>query len=79
MRYVIAMIFAAAAAAIAFKFFSGHVADWAVSTMKFESPDQNDTWHDLTFMVCNVIGLVVGWIIGWGVGGAVAERGPQAP
>lgn len=76
MRYLIAMIFAVAGAALTMMFLAGPVATQAVASMKFSSPDQNDNYFDLIYMATNAGGLVLGWLIGWIIGGPL-RSGPR--
>jgi hypothetical protein len=78
MRYLIAIIFAIVGAALAMKFLSGPVADWAALQLKFDSSDDAENINQLAFMVVNLAGLIVGWVIGWAVGGPL-WRGGQRP
>lgn len=73
MRYVIAILFAIAGAAVAFMFLSGPLANWASMQMKFESSDGAETVNQMAFMVVNFLGLLVGWTIGWAAGAGFAE------
>jgi cytochrome bd-type quinol oxidase subunit 2 len=70
MRYVVAMVFAVIAAALAAVFLSSQVADWVVARQTFESPDEADTMHMLAYMGSNVAALIVGWLVGWVISGA---------
>lgn len=72
MRYLIAMLFAIAAAALAMLYVSGPFASWAVAKFAFENPDQVNDLHVALFMGLNLAALVAGWVIGWLAGGAVA-------
>lgn len=76
MRYLVAMLFAIAAAGLAMLFLSGRIASWVVSGMTFDNPDQVNDLHVALFMGANLAALVVGWLIGWQVGGRVA--GPDS-
>jgi hypothetical protein len=68
MRYLIAMIFAVAAAGATTYFVSTPAASWVVRQFAFESPDEVADLHSLVFMGVNLLGLAVGWTIGWWVG-----------
>jgi hypothetical protein len=48
---------------------SSHVAEWVVSHQKFDSSDDAENLHMLTFMATNVAGLLVGWLVGWTIAG----------
>ena len=69
MRYVVAMVFAIVVAGLTTVFLSSHVADWVVSHQKFDSSDDAENLHMLTFMATNVAGLLVGWLVGWTIAG----------
>ncbi len=79
MRELVAIIFAVAGAALAFFFLSGPLANWAALQIPVSSPDENDNWHDLIFMIANVGGLVAGGFAGWMIAGPLAsgERPPR--
>jgi len=68
MRYLVAIIFAIIGAALAMKFASGPVADWAALQLKYESSDDAENMNQMAFMAVNLAGLIVGWTIGWAVG-----------
>ena len=70
MRYVVAMVFAVIGAALVAVFLSSQAADWVVAHQSFESPDDADNLHMLTYMGSNVAGLIVGWLVGWTVAGS---------
>ena len=78
MRYLIAIIFAIVGAALAMKFLSGPVADWAALQLKFDSSDDAENINQLAFMVVNLAGLIVGWVIGWAVGGPLWRGGQRS-
>ena len=67
MRYVVAMVFAIIVAGLATVFLSSHVADWVVSHQRFDSSDDAENLHMLTFIGANVAALLVGWLVGWTV------------
>jgi hypothetical protein len=73
MRYLVAIIFAIAGAALAFNFLSGAVADWAALQFKFESSDGADNMNQLAFMATNILGLIVGWAVGWTIAGPLSK------
>ncbi len=77
MRYLVAIIFAIVGAALAMKFLSGPVADWAALQFKFDSSDDAESMNQMVFMAVNLAGLVVGWTIGWAIGGPLS--GGQRP
>jgi hypothetical protein len=68
MRYVVAIVFALIGAALTALFLGSAVADWVVGHMSFESPDDADNLHMLTYIGSLVGGLIVGWLVGWIVG-----------
>jgi hypothetical protein len=78
MRYVVAMVFAFIAAALAIIFLSSSVADWVVGHMSFESPDDADNLHMLAFIGSNIVALLVGWMVGWVIGGSGGTKPPPA-
>ena len=69
MRYVVAMVFAVIVAGLAAVFLSSSVADWVVAHETFESSDDAENLHMLTFIGTNVVALLVGWLVGWAVAG----------
>ena len=69
MRYVVAMVGAIIVAGLAIVFLSSHVADWIVSHRSFESSDDAENLHMLTFIATNVVALLVGWLVGWTIAG----------
>lgn len=75
MRYLVAIIFAIAGAALAMQFLSGPVADWAALQLKFDSSDEAENINQLAFMAVNLAGLVIGWAIGWALGGSLRRGG----
>jgi len=70
MRYLVALVFAIIVAGLAIVFLSSHVADWVVSHRSFDSSDDAENLHMLTFMATNAVALLVGWLVGWTIGGA---------
>jgi hypothetical protein len=69
MRYVVAMVFAIVVAGAAAVFLSSQVADWVVAHQRFESSDDAENLHMLTFIGTNVAALLLGWLVGWTVAG----------
>jgi hypothetical protein len=69
MRYVVAMVFAIVVAGLAAVFLSSPVADWVVSHQRFDSSDDAENLHMLTFIGTNVVALLVGWLVGWTIAG----------
>ena len=78
MRYLVAMLFAIAFAALAMLFVSGRLANWVVAKFAFDNPDQVNDLHVAMFMGANLAALLIGWIVGWMVGGVVAGRDADA-
>jgi len=70
MRYVVAMVCAIVIAGLAAVFLSSPVADWVVANQRFESSDDAENLHMLTFIATNVAALLVGWLVGWTVAGS---------
>jgi hypothetical protein len=73
MRYLVAILFALAGAALAFVFAGGHLADWVVAQRTFESSDDAENLHQLTFMAVNLVGMVAGWTLGWALAARLGE------
>ena len=73
MRYLVAMLFAIATAAVTMLFVSGRFASWAVSKFAFDNPDQVNDLHVALFMGMNLLALVVGWAVGWAAGGTLVR------
>ncbi len=66
MRYLIAIIFAIVGAALAMKFLSGPLANWAALQFKVrEARTRPRTSTSLPSWLVNLGGLIVGWTIGW--------------
>jgi hypothetical protein len=78
MRYFVAMVFALIGAALAAYFVGSSVADWVVSHQSFDSSDDAENLHMLTFVGTLAGGLIVGWLLGWVVGRAGGTRKPVA-
>lgn len=74
MRYLVAILFALAGAALAFAFAGSPFADWLVAQQSFESSDDAENLHQLAFMGVNLIGMITGWVIGWALGARLGER-----
>jgi uncharacterized membrane protein YjgN (DUF898 family) len=74
MRYLVAMLVAIAAAALATVYVSSPVASWVVRQYTFDSPDTVASLHAATFMACNLAALVLGFLIGWGLGRPFARQ-----
>ena len=77
MRYLIAIVFAVAGAALAIMFLSGPIANWFALQFSFESSDDAESLNQMAFIAVNLLGLIVGWTIGWALGGKL-ER-PEKP
>lgn len=78
MRYVVAIVFALIGAALAAVFLGSSVADWVVAHQSFDSSDDAENLHMLTFVASIVVGLLVGWLVGWVIGGAGGAKTPAA-
>ena len=74
MRYVIAILFAIAGAALAMMYVSQNVADNIVASYRFDNPDQVADMHVAIYMTTNVVGLLIGWTIGWLIGMPFKKR-----
>jgi membrane associated rhomboid family serine protease len=74
MRYVVAILFAIAGAALAMMFISQNVADNIVASMRFDNPDQVADMHVAIYMATNLAGLLVGWTLGWLIGMPFKKR-----
>jgi hypothetical protein len=74
MRYVVAMVFAVIGFGLAAVFLSSSVADWVVMHRGFESPDDADSMHMMTYIAANVAGLLIGWLVGWSIAGLGARK-----
>ncbi len=74
MRYVLAMIFGLAGAALAAKFLSGPIASWFSMQFTYTSPDGQSDVEQSAFLGIMVIGMAVGWTIGWMLGSPFARR-----
>ena len=77
MRYVVAILFAIAGAALAMTYLSQNVADNIVATYRFDNPDQVADMHAAIYMATNAAGLLLGWTLGWLVGMPFKKR-PKA-
>ena len=74
MRYVVAILFAIAGAALAFALVSGPIADWTVAQRTFDNSDDVENLHQLAFMGVNLAGLIAGWSIGWALGAKLGDE-----
>jgi phosphate/sulfate permease len=74
MRYVIAILFAIAGAALAMIYVSQNVADNIVASYRFENPDQVADMHVAIYMATNALGLLFGWAFGWLAGMPFKKR-----
>ena len=70
MRYVVAIVFALIGAALAAFLLGSSVADWVVARQTFDSSDDAENLHMLTYVGTLVGGLIVGWLVGWVIGGS---------
>ena len=73
MRYLLAMVLAAAAALAATLTISAPLASFVVNMFTFESPDQVSNLEDAVFMATGLAALILGFVIGWAVGGRFEE------
>ena len=78
MRYLLAIIFGAAAAFGATLTISSPIATWVVAKFAFESPDQVSNMHDAVFMGSNLLALLAGFLVGWAVGLKIEGRDEPA-
>jgi len=78
MRYVVAIVFAVIGAALATIFVGGSVADWIVAHQSFDSSDDAENLHMLSFVGTIAAGLIVGWLVGWIIGGAGGKATPTS-
>ena len=74
MRYVIAILFAIAGAALTMMYVSHNVADNIVASYRFDNPDQVADMHAAIYMATNVAGLLIGWTLGWLIGMPFKKR-----
>ena len=74
MRYVIAILFAIAGAALAMTYVSQNVADNIVASYRFDNPDQVADMHVAVYMATNAAGLLLGWALGWLIGMPLKKR-----
>lgn len=74
LRYVLAMLFAIAAATLTAMLISPAVSGFAVNQFSFDSPDQVSNLEDIVFMLVNIVGLGIGWTIGWALGAAGSKK-----
>jgi vancomycin permeability regulator SanA len=73
MRYLIAMVCAVVAAALATIFLSPRLASMMVDQFTFSSPDEVGNLEDGVFMAANFVALLIGWWLGWMIGGRLAK------
>lgn len=78
MRYIVAILFAIVGAGLAAVFLGSSVADWVVAHRSFDSSDDAENLHMLSFIGTIVTGLFVGWLLGWIVCGAGRSSKPAA-
>ena len=78
MRYVMAMVFGVAGAAVAARLFAGWVAAWVSTSFTYESPDGQADVEQMTFLGVLIIGMAVGWTIGWMFGAPFARKRGQS-
>jgi NhaP-type Na+/H+ or K+/H+ antiporter len=75
MRFIVAIVFAPIGGALAALFMGSPAADWVVAHQSFESSDDAENLHMLTYVGSLVGGLLIGWLIGWVIGGAGKRAG----
>ncbi len=75
MRFIVAIVFALIGGALAALFMGSPAADWVVAHQSFESSDDAENLHMLTYVGSLVGGLLIGWLIGWVIGGAGKRAG----
>ncbi len=73
MRYLVAILFALAGAALAFAFAGSPVADWIVAQRSFESSDDAENLNQLAFMAVNLLGMIAGWTLGWALAAKLGD------
>ncbi len=78
MRYVVAIVFALIGGALAALFLGSSVADWIVAHQSFESSDDAENLHMLSYIGTLVAGLIMGWLVGWVIGGSGDSSKPAA-
>ncbi len=78
MRYVIAIVFALIGGSLAAVFAGSSVADWVVAHQSFDSSDDAENLHMLTYIGSLVAGLIIGWLVGWIIGGSGGSSKPTA-
>ena len=74
MRYVIAMGFAIAGAAVAAWLFGNKLSGWFSRQFTYSSPDGQANVEQMAFLAVLLTGILVGWFIGWAVGSPFARR-----
>lgn len=77
MRTMLAMIFAATAAATATLFLSQDIADSVIASARFDTPGEVARMHMAVYMGLNVLALLGGWVAGWVIGYPLRRRPPQ--
>lgn len=78
MRMILAMVFAATAAAAATLFVSHGVADSVVAAARFDTPGEVARTHMAVYMAVNILALLGGWVAGWLIGYPLRRRPPPA-
>ncbi len=74
MRYIMAMFFGVAGAALAALFFANGVSGWFSRQFTYTSPDGQADVEQMAFLAVLIAGLIIGWAIGWIVGAPFAKR-----
>jgi len=74
MRYIMAMVFGLAGAALAAWLLANRLSGWVSRQFTYASPDGQANVEQLTFLAILLIGLALGWSIGWAIGSPLARR-----
>ena len=74
MRYVVAMVCAAAAALAVSLYVSAPSASWVANQFRYESPDGEATVNMIAFMAVSIAGLIAGWLVGWIIGAPFGHK-----
>jgi hypothetical protein len=72
MRYLVAILFALAGAALAFAFAGSAVADWVAGPRAVESSDAENL-DQLAYMAVNFAGMIAGWTLGWALAARLGD------
>jgi hypothetical protein len=74
MRYLVAILFALAGAALASVLLAQPVAGWIVSQLSFESSDSADNLDMYVFLAVAFAGMITGWTLGWALAAKLGEQ-----